>query len=103
MCIVVRMPKHLIYHEFENSIGGWSVVQIPQEPIDDDSGGATNNAYRHSLARANTEAEARQIATKMVEENPGFEVFICPVSVVMQGTKPQVIEKRITEQGVLPA
>ena len=102
MFLVIKMPSRFGVYEFESPDGRWIVGEYPHKPINDSEDGGGKNIYRNTVYRVQEEAAARATASRIAEENPGCEVYVCPASFVLQSAKPEVIEKKITEQGVLP-
>ena len=99
--LVIKMPKGTHWVGLETA-ARYFEYQYPRHPINDANNGTNDNIHRHSIFVANTEADGIELAKKVAQENPGYEIYVANAAFIMQSATPDVIEKRITEQGTLP-
>lgn len=101
MFVVLLMPKRTLHEEYYDDAIGSFAFKVDHEYIQETEDKAPLDHNRH-VFYCDNERQAEVLARYLAGENPGRDVAILTQTQIFSTIKPEVIHKKVTNEGVLP-
>ena len=102
MFVIVVMPKSTYTDEAEVQ-DKWCRYKVDHQFIDEDSRDGKLRAFEfRKVLYADDQASADLVAFAMAQENPGYDVCVLTPTSIFSSVKPEVVQKQVSDKGVLP-
>ena len=101
MYVIVVKPRNMARGEAESvDFSTFFVFEYGRAIYEDPED--TELFYSRKVMFASDEKSAKLCAAKLAEHNPGSDVLVSPVASVFSTAKSEVVEKSVTDKGILP-